>query len=87
MDVAGRTAAGTGMTDADRAALEALIFHWGEAYEIEYSEDHGWRARRRDSLGGWLTAAGPDGLLAEISSDYALRPVPREGGPIGDPYA
>lgn len=86
MDVAGRTAAGAGMTAADRAALGELIFHWGDAYEIEYAAEHGWRARRRDGRGGWLTAAGPDGLLTEISADYQLRPVPRTGR-LGDPYA
>lgn len=87
MDVTGRTAANAGMTAADKAALEELMHHWGEAYEIGWDSDRGWHARRRDGLGGDLTAAGPDGLLAEISADYTLRPVPRTGGTLGNPYA
>jgi hypothetical protein len=90
MDAAGRTAAGAGsMTAADRKALDELMHHWGEAYEIGWDSDRGWHARRRDGLGGELTAAGPDGLLAVISADYRLRPVPRTGGTgrLGDPYA
>jgi len=89
MDAAGRTAAGDGMTAADREALEALVFHWGDAYEIEHTEARGWRARRRDGLGGWLTAASPEGLLAGISADYQVKPVPRPGGEgtVRDPDA
>jgi len=89
MDAAGRTAAGAGMTAADKAALDELMHHWGEAYEIGWDSDRGWHARRLDGVGGELAAAGPDGLRAEISADYKLRPVPRTGGTgrLGDPYA
>lgn len=71
---AGRTAAGRA---AEKDALEALRQHWGEAYQIEHAEQEGWRARRRDGLGGWLTTGNPDELLRVIAADYALRPIPR----------
>lgn len=57
-------------------ALEALRWNWGEAYEIEVVDDE-WRARRRDGLGGWLTASNADELHNQILSDYMLKPVPR----------
>jgi hypothetical protein len=62
---------------AVRYALEAVRFDWGEAYAIERDDEHGWRAKRLDGLGGWLTAAGADGLYEVIAADYALKPVPR----------
>ena len=77
---AGRTAAGRA---AEQDALEALRHHWGEAYEIEHSGEHRWRAKRRDGLGGWLTAGNPDELLRMIAADYALKPVQR-GAPPAD---
>jgi hypothetical protein len=80
---AGRTAASTGMTAADREALDALRWHWGDAYEIGRDEDRGWWARRRDGRGRDLTAATPDELLAEITADYTLRPVPRPDPAVG----
>jgi hypothetical protein len=60
-------------------ALEALRFHWGEAYEIEAPGGQ-WRAKRRDGLGGWTEASGPDGLDTAISADYAVKAVPRDLG-------
>jgi len=57
-------------------ALEALRWHWGEVYEIEIHEGE-WRARRRDGLGGWITAPSDDELSKEILADYMLKPVPR----------
>jgi hypothetical protein len=77
---AGRTAAGRA---AARLELEAVRFDWGEAYEIELDDEHGWRAKRRDGLGGWLDAADSAGLYKVIADDYAFRPVPREAG--GEP--
>jgi hypothetical protein len=76
---AGRTAAGSALIDAE---LEALRFHWDTAYAIEWGDEHGWRARRLDGLGGWLTAASPDKLYDVIAADYALRPVPRSVTPV-----
>jgi hypothetical protein len=79
---AGRTAASTA---ADHYALEALRWDWGDAYEIGHDDERGWRARRRDGLGGDLTATDPDGLYALIGDDYALRPVPRDySAPLDD---
>lgn len=57
-------------------ALESLRWNWGDAYEIGMT-DSGWRARRADGLGGWITAAGADDLRDEILNDYTVRPVPR----------
>jgi hypothetical protein len=60
-----------------RLALEALRFHWGDAYEIDHAEDGRWIAKRRDGLGGPIEAAGPDGLMAAIADDYNVRKVER----------
>ena len=78
MTPAGRTAVEKALIDSE---LEGLTYNWGSAYEIEFSDEHGWRARRRDSLGGWLTAADPDELYKLITGDYATRQVPREYAP------
>ena len=61
-------------------ALGALWWHWGDAYDIGHDE-RGWQARRRDGLGGDLTAPDPDALYGVIGADYALRPVPRGAAP------
>ncbi len=72
----------SGGTAAGRTAIDyelgALRYNWGSAYQIEFSEEHGWRAKRRDGRGGWLTAATPDELYEVIRADYALKPVPRD---------
>jgi hypothetical protein len=60
----------------DRYALEALQFHWGEAYEIG-ARDGVWLARRRDGLGGVIEAHGPEQLGQAIRDDYSILPVPR----------
>jgi|SRR5579859_1431877 len=65
-------------------ALAALGFDWDTAYLIEVTEDEEWRARRRDGLGDWMTATGPDELRVEIRRDYAMKPVPRLEPPAGD---
>ena len=63
----------------DEDALDALRFHWGDAYEIEVSGGL-WRAKRRDGLGGWIEADSPDGLGWAITADYAAKQVPRDAG-------
>lgn len=57
-------------------ALETMRFNWGEVYEIEVTDD-GWRARRRDGLGGWITAPSAHDLRDQIVSDYLVKPVTR----------
>lgn len=56
--------------------FEALCWDWGEAYEIQ-STDDGWRARRSDGIGQWITASSPNDLRSRLSRDYAANPVPR----------
>lgn len=73
-------AAGTddvGQSPADRYALEALRFHWDEAYEV-WHDEHGWQARRFDGLGAVITADGPDALGVAIQDDYRMKPVSRD---------
>lgn len=60
---------------AEADALEALELGYGAAYRIGYGEEHGWRAVRRDGLGGFLEAGGPGELRAAMDEDCALRPV------------
>ena len=82
---------GTGHDDAAALAggalddaLAALWFDWDSAYLIEVSGDGKWRAKRRDGLGGWMTAAGPDELRPMIREDYEMKPVPRPDPPASD---
>ena len=56
--------------------LDALRWNWGIAYEIEPG-DCGYRARRRDGLGGWMNADELGTLRNDIVSDYLLKPVNR----------
>lgn len=58
-------------------ALEALEFGWGDAYEI-WHDGGDWHARRRDGLGGVITAGDAEGLRNQIREDYALKRVPRD---------
>ena len=82
MDQAAPRAAGTPQSMAARdQALEALRFHWGDAYEIGEDDEHGWWAKRRDGKGGLITAADPDELRRLIYEDHDLMPVPRDLGP------
>ena len=60
-----------------QAALDALQWHWGTAYEIGV-DDGQWWYRRRDRLGGTETATIPDELRTMIVTDYTIMPVPRE---------
>ena len=62
----------------DQDALKALEFGWGEAYEIGHDEERGHWARRRDGIGGDITAPGPDELWQAIRKDYDLKPVHRD---------
>lgn len=57
--------------------LAALRWDWGEAYRIGHDDVRGWWARRRDGLGGDITAPGPDELQRALREDYGLKPVPR----------
>jgi hypothetical protein len=60
-----------------QAALEALMWNWGPAYEIGV-DDGEWWYRRRDGKGGRETASNPDDLHTMIITDYSVYPVPRE---------
>lgn len=63
-------------------ALDALLWDWGEAYEIEMPDvDHGWRARRLNGLGGWMGADSAEDLRSQIVSDYVAKPVRRPSDP------
>jgi hypothetical protein len=78
MATAGRTAAEQTRIDSD---LEALRFHWGDAYVIGFDDEKDWHAKRRDGMGGVLTGANPDELYKLIGEDYRLNPVPRRYTP------
>ena len=78
MSEAAPQAAAAGSRTGHNQELAALRYGWGEAYEIGHDEDHGWRARRRDGLGGDITAGDPDELWAAIQADYVHKPVPRD---------
>jgi hypothetical protein len=56
--------------------MEALRWHWGEAYEISTDAD-GWHARRRDGLSEPMTAESPEVLRTLIVQDYTGQPVSR----------
>jgi hypothetical protein len=60
-----------------------LCEDWGSAYQITRapSEDHPYRAERRDDPAVILAAATPGALRELIRADYLARPVPREVAP------
>ena len=58
--------------------LAELRHHWGDAYVI--TDRPGWRAKRRDGRGGWITAPDPQALVEAIRVDYQREPVPRDLG-------
>ena len=64
--------------------LQALRWHWGEAYIINCLGLGAWMAERRDTH-ETLRAGTPLGLREHIIADYAARPVPRcpPGQPAG----
>ena len=74
MDPARETAAGVGIDETTRNALDALRWNWGSAYEIETDCDT-WRARRLDRLGGWMEAGSAEALRSQVVSDYMTKPV------------
>jgi hypothetical protein len=63
-------------TSTGDAALDALRWNWGEAYEIGH--DTRWWFRRLDGYGGAETAASPDALRKAIIENYLARPVDRD---------
>jgi hypothetical protein len=66
----------SGSAVAEQRNLEALLWDWGAAYEIEMpGADHGWRARRLDGLGGWMGAGTAEDLRNQIVSNYVTKPV------------
>jgi hypothetical protein len=79
-----QAAAGNRSTAADKDALKALEFDWGEAYLIGQDDEGGWWAGRRDRIGAYLTAPGPDELRAAIRADYEFKPVPRDLSTAGE---
>ncbi len=56
--------------------LAELRHHWGEAYVI--TDRPGWRAKRRDGRGGWITAPDAGALVEVIRADYQADPVSRD---------
>ncbi|MGH3181685.1 MAG: hypothetical protein ACRDOE_07245 [Streptosporangiaceae bacterium] len=70
---AGDAATGAG---AGEDALGALRSGWDDAYDIGRDDERGYWARRRDGLGGDLTADDPDVLGSAIRADYAVKRVP-----------
>jgi hypothetical protein len=56
--------------------LEALVWHWGDAYIIINPAPGAWAAYRRDTR-ELLRAEGPDELREEILADYMSHKVPR----------
>lgn len=77
MTTAGRTAAKQALIDSE---LEALRWHWGDAYEIA-ELPVGWKARRKDGRGGWFFRDTADHMYKAIHADYAAIPVPRSRAP------
>jgi hypothetical protein len=62
---------------AVRAALDALRYGWGDAYEIG-CDDGEWWYRRRDGLAGKVTADSPDQMGSLIAEDHAFQPIRTE---------
>lgn len=62
------------------SALARLRYGWGDAYRIGWNAQRSWWARRRDELGGDITAADAGGLWDAIFKDYTANPVPRDAG-------
>ena len=62
----------------DDGTLDAVRFHWGDAYDIKRDAAGGCRAVRRDGLGDELRAPDPEELNKLIAADYRARPVSRD---------
>ena len=56
--------------------LDALRWHWGEAYVIGHPAPEVWTAERRDNH-ETLRDTTPFGLRDKIIADYIARKVPR----------
>lgn len=67
---------------SQQAALEALLWAWGEVYDMGY-DDGQWWYRRRDRKGGTETARTPDDLRIQIALDYTAMPVRPQLSPVG----
>ncbi len=65
----------------DMSELEALAFHWADAYLLSYSRDR-WVALRRDTR-RFLIAGTLTGLKHAIQDDYRHHPVSPASDPPG----
>jgi hypothetical protein len=61
----------------EEEALDALRWHWGDAYSISAAEPDVWVAQRRDNR-GTIRADSPAGLRDRILADYLACPVRRD---------
>jgi hypothetical protein len=62
----------------DEAALEAIRFGWGDAYEIGHDDERGYWARRLDRIGVLILADSPDKVHEQVAADYAAKRVERK---------
>jgi hypothetical protein len=82
MEKAAPQAAGGALgTTARDEAIGALIFTWGDAYDVGEDAENGWWAMRLDGIGGRITAAGPGELHTLVCGDYNFNPVRRAVAP------
>lgn len=72
------------MTGDWEVPLDALRWHWGDAYLIHCLSPGRWVAQRRDSH-ATMSAEGPEELRERIAADYAAHPVYRQGVGLGRP--
>jgi hypothetical protein len=63
--------------DDMQGPLEALWWHWGEAYIIVHPEPDFWLAERRDTH-RTVRAETPEELRDAILADYLASPVSRD---------
>jgi hypothetical protein len=63
--------------------LDALRWHWGDAYLIHFFEPGTWVAQRRDSH-ETMSADSPVDLREKIVADYTAHPVSRQVAPGTD---
>lgn len=59
---------------SEEAALETLMWTWGEFYDIGV-DDGLWWSRRRDGKGGTETASSPEHLRNQLVTDYFALPI------------
>ncbi|HLN69092.1 MAG TPA: hypothetical protein VK280_17720 [Streptosporangiaceae bacterium] len=65
------------MTSDWAGPLDALRWHWGDAYLISFFEPDQWVAQRRDNR-ETLRSDSPVDLRDLIYADYTARPVSRD---------